>query len=47
AEAMRHLGAGRWWLAVFPGAMLLAVVLAFDLLGGSLRRLLSPAEARL
>ncbi|SDJ02013.1 ABC transporter permease [Salipiger marinus] len=47
AEAMRHLGAGRWWLAVFPGAMLLALVLAFDLLGGSLRRLLSPAEVRL
>lgn len=47
SEAMRHLGAGRWWLALFPGAALLALVLCFELLGGGLRRLTDPREARL
>ena len=47
SEAMRHLTAGRWWLAVFPGAALLALVLCFELLGGGLRRLTDPRETRL
>lgn len=47
SEAMRHLTAGRWWLALFPGAALLALVLCFELLGGGLRRLTDPREARL
>lgn len=46
ADAMRHLGAGRWWLALFPGAMLLAMVLAFDMLGSALRRLSDPRVAQ-
>lgn len=46
SDAMRHIGAGRWWLAVFPGAMLLVLVLSFEVLGSSLRRLASPTEAR-
>lgn len=31
AEAMRHMMAGAWWLAVFPGLLLLAVVLILEL----------------
>lgn len=46
ADAMRHLTAGRWWLAAGPGLMLLALVLAFDALGGAVRALLSPAEGQ-
>ncbi|MBB3950508.1 ABC transporter permease [Aureimonas jatrophae] len=42
SDAMRTLAAGRWWLAVFPGLALLALVLAFDTLGNGLRRLLDP-----
>lgn len=41
SEAMGYLTSGAWWLAVFPGAALLAVVLMFDRAGSALRRLLS------
>lgn len=41
SEAMGYLTSGAWWLAVFPGAALLAVVLMFDRVGSALRRLLS------
>ena len=41
SEAMGYLASGAWWLAVFPGAALLAVVLMFDRVGSALRRLLS------
>lgn len=42
SEAMGYLTAGSWWLAVFPGLVLLAVVLLFDRVGAMLRRLSSP-----
>lgn len=45
SDAMRQISAGRWWLAVFPGLMLLAMVLAFEALGSALRRLTNPREA--
>lgn len=41
SEAMGYLTSGAWWLAVFPGTALLAVVLMFDRVGSALRRLLS------
>lgn len=41
SEAMAHLSAGSWWLAVFPGASLVLVVLLFDRIGAGLRRLTS------
>lgn len=44
SDAMRHVSAGRWWLALCPGAMLLALVLAFEALGTAVQRLLSPQE---
>lgn len=47
ADAMRHITAGRWWLAFAPGAMLLLMVLTFEALGASLLRLISPREAQL
>lgn len=46
SEAMRQISAGRWWLALFPGLMLLAMVLTFEALGSSLRRLTFPREAQ-
>ncbi|CAK8720057.1 putative D,D-dipeptide transport system permease protein ddpC [Candidatus Electronema halotolerans] len=42
AEAMRHLSTGNWWLAVLPGAALLAMVKTFDLMGENVRILLQP-----
>lgn len=46
SEAMRYMTTGAWWLAVFPGLALLAVVLLFDRCGRALGQLLSPAEAQ-
>lgn len=43
SEAMGYLTAGAWWLAVFPGLALLAVVLVFDRVGAALRRLTEGA----
>lgn len=42
SEAMSYLTSGAWWLAVFPGLALLAVVLMFDRAGALLRRLMTP-----
>lgn len=46
SEAMSYLSAGMWWLAVFPGAALVAVVLLFDVAGSSLRKLVDPHRAQ-
>ncbi|MDO4553209.1 MAG: ABC transporter permease [Bacillota bacterium] len=45
SESMRYLTTGKWWLALFPGLSLVAVVVLFASLGERLRRLLSPASA--
>ncbi len=42
AEAMTHIVTGKWWLAVFPGLMLLIAVIFFDLIGEGLKHLLNP-----
>lgn len=47
AEAMTYVPSGYWWMVVFPGAGLLAVVLAFDALGNALRDLMSPGRSQL
>ena len=44
-ESMAHLAMGRWWLAVFPGLLLVGTVILFDVAGESLRKLLDPASA--
>ncbi len=45
SESMGHLAMGRWWLAVFPGLLLVFTVVLFDLAGESLRKILDPASA--
>lgn len=40
AESLAYLTSGMWWLAVLPGAALVACVLLFDYLGELLRRVL-------
>lgn len=42
SESMRYITLGMWWLAVFPGALLLTVVLLFDGVGNNLKKLLDP-----
>lgn len=46
SESMTYLSAGMWWLALFPGIALLLIVLLFDRVGSSLRRLIDPATAQ-
>lgn len=46
SESMKYLSLGMWWLALFPGLALLSVVLLFDLVGDSLRKLIDPHSAQ-
>lgn len=46
SEAMRHITAGQWWVAIFPGLSLLFIVLCFDLLATSVQKLTHPREAQ-
>ncbi|MGL5224851.1 MAG: ABC transporter permease [Aeromonas sp.] len=40
ADSLRYLAAGSWWLALFPGLMLLLLVLLFDQVARALQQLL-------
>ncbi len=42
SESMNYITTGKWWMAVFPGLMLLAAVMLFDAAGENLKRLLNP-----
>lgn len=42
AEAMRHIATGKWWLALFPGIMLIAAVLLFQVIGENLKKIMNP-----
>lgn len=44
SEAMQHLVTGKWWLALFPGMMLVLVVILFYEAGETLRKLTDPAS---
>ena len=46
SESMRYLALGMWWLAFFPGFLLLLIVLIFDRLGAALRDLLDPQSGQ-
>ena len=46
SESMAYLSAGMWWLAVFPGLALVAVVLLFDAAGSNLRKLVDPHSSQ-
>lgn len=45
SESMRYLATGAWWLAFFPGALLLVVVLLFERLGDLLQSVIDPLRA--
>ena len=47
SESMKYLAMGRWWLALFPGLLLVFTVVLFDVAGESLRKLLDPASAHM
>lgn len=47
SEAMRHLSAGRWWLAAGPGAALVLMVLCLERLADAIHRRTNPREARI
>ncbi|MCA3178126.1 MAG: ABC transporter permease [Burkholderiaceae bacterium] len=42
AEGAQYIVSGEWWVALFPGAMLMLAVFSFNLLGDALRDLLDP-----
>lgn len=46
SESMKYLSAGMWWLAVFPGLLLLIIVLLIDRLGDNLRMIIDPHSAQ-
>ena len=46
SESMQYISAGMWWPAVFPGAVLVGIVLLVDRLGEDLRMILDPYSAQ-
>ncbi len=42
SESMNHLATGKWWLALFPGLLLLIAVILFDVIGENLKKLWNP-----
>ena len=45
SESMNHIAAGKWWLALFPGLLLLTVVVLFDVIGENLKKLWNPGSS--
>lgn len=46
SESMKYLSSGMWWLAVFPGIILLLIVVLFERLGDNLKTLIDPYSAQ-
>lgn len=44
SEAMKYLVTGKWWLALFPGMLLVFTVVLFYVAGESIRKLLDPGS---
>lgn len=42
AEGANYIVSGEWWLALFPGAVLMIAVFCFNLLGDGLRDMIDP-----
>jgi peptide/nickel transport system permease protein len=42
AEGATHIISGEWWVALFPGAVLMLAVFTFNLLGDGLRDMMDP-----
>ena len=45
SESMKYLSTGMWWLAFFPGLMLVMIVLLFDRLGENVKKIVDPYSA--
>ena len=45
SESMKYLAMGKWWLALFPGILLVLVVMLFHVIGDTLNSLLDPSRA--
>ncbi|MDO4733016.1 MAG: ABC transporter permease [Bacillota bacterium] len=46
SESLQYISAGMWWSALFPGLLLVLIVLLFDRLGENLRKQLDPYSAQ-
>uniref|UniRef100_UPI000488846F ABC transporter permease subunit n=1 Tax=Eubacterium cellulosolvens TaxID=29322 RepID=UPI000488846F len=42
SESMNYITTGKWWMALFPGIMLLIAVILFDIIGETLKKLWNP-----
>jgi len=42
ADARNYIFSGEWWIALFPGLAICITVVAFNLMGDTLRDLLDP-----
>ena len=42
SESMKYLSTGMWWLAFFPGLILVIIVLLFDKLGENMKKIIDP-----
>ncbi|MCI8658774.1 MAG: ABC transporter permease [Lachnospiraceae bacterium] len=47
SESMSYLSMGKWWLALFPGLLLVLVVLMFHVIGNAAGSVLDPGQAQL
>lgn len=45
SESMKYLTMGKWWLALFPGLLLVFVALLFHIMGDAMMKLFHPAQA--
>lgn len=46
SEALKNIATGMWWLALFPGVMLVIVVMLFNKLGEYIKLLMDPSSAQ-
>lgn len=46
SESMNYISVGMWWLAFFPGLMLVIIILMFNKLGECVRKLTAPDSAQ-
>lgn len=45
SEAVKHISIGDWWLALFPGLLLVIVVKSFDTIGEQVKTIINPGSA--
>lgn len=46
SEALKNIATGMWWLALFPGIMLVVIVMLFNKLGEYIKLLIDPGSAQ-